>query len=185
MNFSDAVHPFDAGRSSDAGHSRTGFQVDSSQWPGAGLFRAIHQVMVGIVLCGSASLLPVSASADGIAPGEWKLTESVIMNGNKAPPNVRSRCLSPEQAADTAKTFSPEYRTVNSGCERTEFNSTATSLKWRMQCTGQLNMDVSGDFIFDTPQHYTATIMSKGSMAGRQVVDTSVSIEGELVGDCR
>ena len=48
---------------------------------------------------------------DGIAPGEWKLTETIVMNGNRMPPQTRSRCLSPEQAGDTAATFSPEYRT--------------------------------------------------------------------------
>ena len=106
------------------------------------------------------------------------------MNGQAMPPQERSRCLSPEQASDTATTFSPEYRTVNSGCERVEFRSTAAALRWRIQCTGQMDMDVAGDFTFDTPNHYTAKIMSKGAVAGRQVVDTSVTIEGEHVGDC-
>jgi hypothetical protein len=125
------------------------------------------------------------AVADGIAAGEWKLTETMVMNGDKTPPQTRTRCLSAEQAGDTAATFSPEYRTVNSGCERVEFNSTATALRWRMKCTGQMDMDVSGDFSFDTPKHYTATIVSKGAMAGREFVNTSVSIEGEHIGECR
>jgi Protein of unknown function (DUF3617) len=130
-------------------------------------------------------LMPRAAAADGIEPGEWKLTETIVMNGNKAPAQTRTRCLSPEQAGDTAATFSPEYRTVNSGCERVEFNSSATALRWRMQCTGQLDMDVSGDFTFDTSKHYTATIVSKGAMGGREFVNTTVSIEGEHIGDCR
>jgi Protein of unknown function (DUF3617) len=126
-----------------------------------------------------------AAAADGIAPGEWKLTETVVMNGNKTPSQTRSRCLSAEQAGDTATTFSPEYRTINSGCERVEFNSTATALRWRMVCTGQMDMDVSGDFSFDTPKHYTATIISKGAIGGKEFVNTRVAIEGEHVGDCR
>ena len=130
-------------------------------------------------------LMASHAAAEGIAPGEWKLTETIIMNGNKAAPQTRTRCLSPEQAADTAATFSPEYRTVNSDCKRVEFKSSATALQWRMQCTGQMDMDVSGDFTFDTPEHYTATIVSKGAQGGREFVNTSVSIEGEHIGDCR
>jgi hypothetical protein len=125
------------------------------------------------------------AAADGITPGEWKLTETIVMNGNKTTAQTRTRCLSAEQAGDTAATFSPEYRTVNSDCERVEFNSSATALRWRMRCTGQMDMDVAGDFTFDTPKHYSATIVSKGAMAGREVVNTTVSIEGEHVGDCR
>ena len=54
-----------------------------------------------------------------------------------------------------------------------------------MRCTGQLDMDVSGDFIFHTPKHYTATIIAKGAMWGREFVNTSVSIEGEHIGECR
>jgi hypothetical protein len=138
-----------------------------------------------VALFAACCLTPPPAAADGIAPGEWKLTETIVMNGSRAPAQTRTRCLSPEQAANTAATFSPEYQTVNSGCERVEFSTSATALRWRMQCTGQLDMDVTGDFVFDTPRHYTATIVSKGAMAGRELVNTTVAIEGEHVGDCR
>ena len=150
-------------------------------------FRASRRSGTAALIAGLAAccLMPRAAAADGIEPGEWKLTETIVMNGNKTPAQTRTRCLSPEQAGDTAATFSPEYRTVNSGCERVEFNSSATALRWRMRCTGQLDMDVTGDFAFDTPKHYSATIVSKGAMGGREFVNTTVSIEGEHVGDCR
>ena len=131
------------------------------------------------------AFLGAPALADGIAPGLWQVTETVTMNGNATPTQVRTRCLSPEQAGDTATTFSPEYRTANSDCERAEFESTSSKLKWRILCKGQMEMDVSGDFTFDTPKHYSATIRSKGSMAGRTVVNTSVTIEGEHQGECQ
>jgi hypothetical protein len=135
------------------------------------------------LFCAAAAPLP--AAADGIEPGLWQVTETIIMNGNRTPSQTRTRCLSAEQAGDTATTFSPEYRTVNSDCERAEFSSTASRLKWRMLCKGQLDMDVSGDFTFDTPKHYTAKIESKGSMGGRTMVETSVSIDGEHLGECK
>jgi len=144
--------------------------------------RTCAAALFALAVCSTA---PRPAAADGIAPGEWKLTETIVMNGSRMPVQTKTRCLSPEQAGDTATTFSPEYRTVNSGCERVEFNSSATGLRWRMRCTGQMDMDVSGDFVFDTPRHYTATIVSKGAMAGREVVNTTVAIEGEHVSDCR
>jgi len=153
--------------------------------PARPLRRAAIASLAGAALMCAGAVGPTGATADGIAAGEWKLTETVVMNGSKTPPQVRTRCLSPEQASDTAKTFSPEYRTVNSDCERAEFSSTATSLRWRMLCTGQMDMDVAGDFTFDTPRHYTAKIVSKGAMAGREFVNTSVSIEGEHIGECR
>jgi hypothetical protein len=125
------------------------------------------------------------AMADGISPGLWQVTETVVMNGRATAPQVRTRCLSAEQAGDTGATFTPEYRGGNSNCDRAEFQSTASKLRWRMLCKGQMDMDVSGDFTFDTPKHYTATIQSKGSMAGREVVNTSVAIEGEHLGECQ
>jgi Protein of unknown function (DUF3617) len=128
---------------------------------------------------------PPPAAADGIEPGLWQITETIVMNGNRTPSQTKTRCLSVEQAGDTAKTFSPEYRTVNSDCERAEFLSTASRLKWRMLCKGQLDMDVSGDFTFDTPKHYSAKIESKGSMGGQTMVETSVEIDGEHLGECK
>jgi Protein of unknown function (DUF3617) len=132
-----------------------------------------------------AALAPLPAVADGIEPGLWQITETVIMNGNRTPSQTKTRCLSAEQAGDTAKTFSPEYRTVNSDCERAEFSSTAERLRWRLLCKGQLDMDVSGDFNFDTPKHYSAKIASKGSMGGRTMVETSVDIVAEHLGECK
>jgi hypothetical protein len=150
-------------------------------------FRASRQSGAAVLIAWLAlcCLMSRPAAADGIAAGEWKLTETIVMNGSKTPTQTRTRCLSAEQAGDTATTFSPEYRTVNSGCERVEFNSTATALRWRMRCTGQLDMDVAGDFVFDTPKHYSGTIVSKGAMAGREVVNTTVAIEAEHIGECQ
>jgi len=146
------------------------------------LSRASAKIRIVLVL-GAVAAVP--AFADGISPGLWQVTETVVMNGNASTPQVKTKCLSADQAGDTAKTFSPEYRTVNSDCERAEFESTASKLKWRMLCKGQLDMDVSGDFTFDTSKHYTAKIQSKGSMAGRTMVETSVAIEGEHLGECK
>ena len=139
--------------------------------------------ILAVALLGA--VLAAPALADGIAPGLWQVTETVTMNGNATPTQARTRCLSPDQAGDTATTFSPEYRTANSDCERAEFESTSSKLKWRILCKGQMEMDVSGDFTFDTPKHYSATIRSRGSMAGRTVVNTSVAIEGEHQGECQ
>jgi uncharacterized protein DUF3617 len=101
------------------------------------------------------------------------------------PPQVKARCLTPEQASDVSKTFGPEIGTVNSTCERTEYEATGRRLKWRMQCKGQLDMDISGDFNFDSPLHYTATIASKGWMAGSLMSDVKTELEGERVNECQ
>ena len=45
-------------------------------------------------------------------------------------------------------------------------------------------MDVAGDFNFDSPTHYTATITSKGVMGGALISDVKSEVVGERIGDC-
>jgi len=123
------------------------------------------------------------ADADGLQPGLWKVTSTPEVRGVPAPPQVKTRCLTPEEASDVDKTFSPALRTQNSTCERVEHEVTGTTLKWRLQCTGQMSMDVTGTFDFDTPQHYRAMVTTKASIGG-QTMDSRVTIEGERMGEC-
>jgi hypothetical protein len=132
------------------------------------------------------ALLTVPAAADSlIEPGQWKVTTNTLMNGATMPPQVKARCLAAEQTGDIGKTFGPTIGTVNSTCERTEYEAAGRSLKWRLQCKGDLDMDVSGDFNFDSPAHYTATVASKGWMAGSLISDVQTKLEGERVSECQ
>jgi hypothetical protein len=131
----------------------------------------------------AAFLLASPAGADGLQAGQWKVISTPEINGAPAPPNERMRCLTPAEVADLGKTFSPEANTVNATCERTEHEVTATSLKWRLVCTGQVTMEVAGAFAFDTPQHYSAEVRTQMTMAG-QTMQTRLKIEGERVGEC-
>jgi hypothetical protein len=124
-----------------------------------------------------------SAHADGLQAGYWKVTSAPEINGAPAPVSERMRCLTPAEVADLGKTFSPEANTVNASCERAEHDVTPTSLKWRLTCTGQVNMDIAGAFAFDTPQHYSAEVRTQMTMAG-QTMQSRVKIEGERVGEC-
>jgi hypothetical protein len=129
--------------------------------------------------------MPVAAIAEGLMePGQWTVTQRMVMNGNVVPPQSKARCITPEQAEDVAKTFGPVSGTVNSTCEAPSSELNGKTLKWRLQCRGQLDMDVAGDFNFDSPTHYTATITSKGVMAGALISDVKTEVVGERVGDC-
>ena len=130
------------------------------------------------------AMLTAAAAENSIEPGQWKVTTNTLMNGAAVPPQVKSRCLTPEQAGDIGKTFGPAMTTVNSTCARTEYEASERRLKWRLQCKGQLDMDVSGDFNFDSPTHYTARITTKGWMAGALMSDVKTELEGERVSEC-
>jgi hypothetical protein len=124
------------------------------------------------------------ARADGLRAGEWQTMQTPAINGVVGPVQRGARCLTPEAVADLDRTFSPVSRTTNSACEQVEHESTPQRLKWRLQCTGQIDMDVSGEFVFDTPEHYSATIVARSSMQGRLMQEVRTSIEGQRVGDC-
>ena len=143
-------------------------------------------IRFGMILFCALPLLAASAAAENlIEPGQWKVTSNTVMNGAASPPHVKGRCLTPEQAGDLAKTFVPVSGTINSTCEQTEYEATGRTLKWHLQCRGQLDVDVAGQFYFDSPLHYTATITSKGWMAGALISDVKTELEGERVGDCQ
>ena len=140
----------------------------------------------GMILFCSLPVMAASAAAENlIEPGQWKVTSNTVMNGATSPPQMKARCLTPEQAGDLAKTFGPVSGTVNSTCEQAEYEATGRTLKWRLQCRGQLDVDVAGNFNFDSPLHYTATITSKGRMAGALISDVKTELEGERVSECQ
>jgi len=134
----------------------------------------------------AASLLAALTSpalAEGLQAGQWKVVSMPEINGQAAPPNERLRCMTPAEVADLGKTFSPEANTAGAACERAEHELTATSLKWRLKCTGQVSMDVAGAFAFETPQRYSAEVRTQMTMAG-QTMQSRVKITGERVGEC-
>ena len=137
------------------------------------------------VVCCALVLLTAEARAeDLIEPGEWKVTTNTTMNGAMMPPQVKSRCLTADQTADVGRTFGPVFGTVNSSCQNPEQETGGRRLKWRLQCKGQIDMDISGDFIFDSSAHYSGTIVTKAWMAGALTSDVKSELQGERVGAC-
>jgi hypothetical protein len=134
---------------------------------------------------GLAVLAAPGARADGLQAGLWQVTSHPEIDGAAAPQAQNMRCLTADDVKDLAKTFSPVSRTTNSTCERVEHESTPQRVKWRLQCRGQLDMDVAGEFLFENPEHYSATVVASSSMAGRPMQTIRTTIEGQRVGECR
>jgi hypothetical protein len=126
-----------------------------------------------------------ASQADGLRAGLWKIVTHPEMNGVPASDEESTRCLTDEEVNNLEATFSPNSRTVNSNCDDSEHEASPRSLTWRLRCTGQINMDVAGEFVFDTPEHYTATITTRASMAGRQIQSSRALTEGTHIGACR
>src|ERR1700691_4704660 len=117
------------------------------------------------------------ALADGIEPGLWKIINRTQTGGVIGPPHESSKCLTADQTRDLATTFSPISRTENSVCAPIERNLIGEKLTWRLICKGQLDMELNGEFTFDSPHHYTATVRTKATMAGMKMVDSQDNLE--------
>ena len=101
------------------------------------------------------------------------------------PPQQSTRCLTAEQAQDLATTFSPVSKTVNSTCAPLEREFAGGKLTWRLVCKGQLDMEITGEFHFDGPRHYTATTTTKAMMAGQTMVDSRDLLDANWESECR
>lgn len=138
-----------------------------------------------VVLPAAAVALSASiACADGIEPGLWRTIDRSVAAGVISPPQETSKCLTADQANDLPATFSPISRTINSVCAPIERSFTGGKLTWRLVCKGQLDMELTGAFDFDSARHYTATVQTKAAMAGMPMVDAQEMIEGQWVSEC-
>src|SRR3974390_3129439 len=135
-------------------------------------------LVVAWALGGSAVL------ADGIEPGLWQVISRTQTGGVIGPPHESSKCLPPQDVADLATTFSPISRTVNSTCAPIERSLAGSRLTWRLTCKGQLDMELIGEFNFDSPRHSTATVQSKAAMDGMPLVDSQENIEARWLSAC-
>jgi hypothetical protein len=126
-----------------------------------------------------------AAFADGIEPGLWKITTRIDLAGAVSPPNISGKCLTAEEAGNPAVTFAPISRTINSECAPLERSFVDGKLSWKLACRGRFDMDLVGEFNFDSRRHYTATVRSTAAVAGRTVADSTSIIEAEWVSECR
>jgi hypothetical protein len=142
-----------------------------------------HAVLTALALL--TLLSTPSARADGLQAGLWRVLTRPVIDGVAGREQENTRCLTPADVADPEKAFSPVGRTVNSTCQMVERELTPQRLKWHLQCTGQLDMDLTGEFLFDAPEQYSATITTASSMAGHPLQAGRMTLEAQRVGECQ
>jgi hypothetical protein len=145
----------------------------------------MRKSMLPVTLAAAVLALAVpAASADGIEAGLWKITTVIETAGRAGAPRETSKCLTADQVADLPATFSPVASTINSTCEPMARQFDGKKLTWRLVCKGQLDMQLDGEFNFDSPHHYTGTVQSKASMAGQEMPGSKNTVEGTWVSAC-
>jgi hypothetical protein len=137
--------------------------------------------------CLAAAILTLTASiafANGIEAGLWKITTIVETGGMTGPPRQTSKCLTAEQVQNLPATFSPIATTINSDCAPMERNFDGKKLTWHLVCKGQVDMELTGAFDFDSPHHYTGSVETKAAMAGQPMPGSKSTLEGQWVSAC-
>jgi hypothetical protein len=122
--------------------------------------------------------------ADGIQPGLWKIISRIEANGAMSPSQQSSKCFTAEQARDLVTTFSPAPTMINSECGKLESSLDGDRLKWRLVCTGQLNMEITGDYTFREGAQFAAIVRNTTSMGGMPMSDSVTTLYAERVSDC-
>ena len=156
--------------------------ISISSWQGQ-----LHRVSAApsVALIALALSVPM-ACADDIEHGLWKISTRTKNGDAPFGPAAESfKCLTPEDTRDLAKTFSPVARTINSDCAPLESSYVDRTLSWKLVCKGQLNMELTGAFKFDSPRHYTATVTSRAEMGGMLMANVRNELGAERVSDCR
>jgi Protein of unknown function (DUF3617) len=144
-----------------------------------------HSPTCRLALAAAILTLPAAiALADGIEAGLWKVTTTSVTGGAAGPPRQSSKCLTAEQVKDLPATFSPIASTINSTCEPVQRSFDGKKLTWHLVCKGQLDMELAGEFDFDSPHHYTGLVASTASMAGQPMPGSKNTVEGEWVSAC-
>jgi hypothetical protein len=139
---------------------------------------------VTTVFAGGFALAVSTAFAGGIAPGLWRIISRTETGGVIGPPHETSRCFTADQAQDLAATFTPPAASANSGCSSAEHSLNGQTLTWRITCRGQTNMEQTGEFSFDSPRHYTATMRTRAAVSGKTMIDSQDTIEGQWISEC-
>jgi hypothetical protein len=123
--------------------------------------------------------------AEGIQAGLWKITTSMETGGMTGPPRESFKCLTAEQVKDLPTTFSPQATTINSICSPIERTFDGEKLHFHLICKGQLDMELTGAFDFDSPQHYTGTVEAKAAMAGQTMPASVQKVDAHWVSECK
>jgi hypothetical protein len=125
------------------------------------------------------------ARAEGIEAGLWKITTTVETGGMTGPPRDTFKCLTAEQVKDLPATFSPQATTINSICAPIERTFDGEKLHFHLICKGQLDMELTGAFDFDSAQHYSGTVEAKAAMAGQAMPGSVQKLDAHRVSDCK
>lgn len=135
-----------------------------------------------VVLMGALMALSTNCRADEFMaqPGLWKTTTQSA-GVNSTPAQVDWHCV--DEAADPWSAFAQLEDVAGASCTRTTFERTATSLKWKLDCSAPWPLRNQGAIVFDSPSHYSGSVTLSGVLMNYPIADV-IHVEGQRYAAC-
>ena len=146
----------------------------------------MRKSIIGIAVATALAITSYARAAHFIAePGLWRGSSKMESNGQSIPMKSRDRCVTAKEMDDEMKKLSqgPMHNTPEETCKKIKFEQTYSTIKWRVECTGKMQMDGDGSVVFDSASHYTGTVTMTGNMMGRPI-NNVIHLEGQRIGAC-
>jgi Protein of unknown function (DUF3617) len=144
--------------------------------------RTIRQVLA-CLLAAAGLAAPSLAGALELEPGQWRTSETTIVNGKAEKPEVSTDCVTAEEARDPMKALGEMQKQGAGQCRKLDAKQSGNTVSFVMQCGDptQGAIDMAMTFTFDEARHYTGSYKSEMSFGG-QKMSSQGTIDSRWIG---
>ncbi len=131
-------------------------------------------------------LAPPRAAATELDPGQWQGTESGTENGQPAAPETSTACITKADSRDLVKTLTALKEVAGQKCTTVDLHDTGKMLSFQIECgtPDKLSIFVDVKLAFENARHYSGTIKSSMSFAGK-TTSSDKQIDSRWIGPCK
>lgn len=118
-----------------------------------------------------------------IAPGLWKLSVVMQMNGMTMPPQIIRHCVTPAALKKPNGNIPLPPMHGKTACKVADVTHHGDRVSWKMSCTGAEKMEMVGTTTYYGAEHYKGRMKMTMTQYGHAMRMTQ-SIEGWRLGNC-
>ena len=120
-----------------------------------------------------------------LEPGMWQDTETGTEDGKPLKPDVSTDCMTPEEAKDPLKGLAA-MSDIGEQCKTKDVKQSGNTVTLVVQCGGpnRMSADMTTTYTFVDRKHYTGTIKSTVTMAGKQITFDK-KVDSKWIGACK
>ena len=120
----------------------------------------------------------------GAKPGLWQFVNQDVGGGQARPAVTVTHCIKPQDIAADHWVAFLDTAASDPACNRTDLHSSTNSIEWKFVCNGQASWIREGSIRFDSQEHYTGTVSTKGKPTSNAPSDDVLHTDGKWVGTC-